>query len=242
MKKTLIALVLAAGLLCLMGAGSVSAVTFSLPAGAKEAGGNPVSASADFTLDSVNDKITIKVWNTLVDPKTVAQNISDLRFDLSTGQNTGTLTSSSGLERNVAADGTWSDPNTGGHVATGWVLQTDGTGLKLNGLGSAANVPAHTILGLPAGDNVYGNANSSIAGNVPHNPFLFGTAADPVTFVLSVPGIDGTTAVIPESVVFSFGTAAGNNVGVVPLPGALLLLGAGLARLAAYGRRRRNEL
>ena len=32
------------------------------------------------------------------------------------------------------------------------------------------------------------------------------------------------------------------NVNPVPLPGALVLLGAGLFRLAAYGRRRRNEV
>jgi len=32
------------------------------------------------------------------------------------------------------------------------------------------------------------------------------------------------------------------NQGQVPLPGALVLLGAGLFRLAAYGRRRRNEV
>jgi hypothetical protein len=42
-----------------------------------------------------------------------------------------------------------------------------------------------------------------------------------------------------DNVFMFFGTTAGN---VVPLPGAVLLLGAGLARMAAYIRRRRNEV
>lgn len=53
----------------------------------------------------------------------------------------------------------------------------------------------------------------------------------------NVPGFD------PTSFAFLWGTGTCANdtaAGKVPLPGALLLLGAGLVRLANYGRRKRN--
>ncbi len=82
---------------------------------------------------------------------------------------------------------------------------------------------------------MYSNANGSIAGNGPHNPFTDGTA----TFLLDVSGVTMSTNV--DSAVFSFGTTPGIDVSgipqtsivpVIPEPPSLLLLGTGLLFLA----------
>jgi hypothetical protein len=72
---------------------------------------------------------------------------------------------------------------------------------------------SHLIIGLAGKDllHPYDNADNSIAGNGPHNPFLNQTAA----FIISVTGM--TAAADITSAIFSFGTTAGNTVlGVVP--------------------------
>jgi len=236
-KKLWFVLALVAVALWVVPASATSTQTLSLPAGSTEAGGNSVSASVKFTFDT--DSVMVDLWNTVVNPKTVAQNISDLFFVLDSGQTSGTLSSSSGLERTVASDGTFTP---GASVAAGWKL-LDGfpyssyTGLKLDGLNTADFVPAHTIIGLPDGSDVYSNANTSIAGNGPHNPFLFGTAAVPVHFELAISGVTDATRVSFAS--FSFGTTTGNNVDVnVPLPPSVLLLGSGLLGLGLVRLRR----
>jgi len=141
-------------------AGSIVYVT---PAGATESGGNPVQAEADFTTSAGSLTITLK--DLFVNPKTVAQLLSDLSFTVGNGGSlTGaSLASSSGQEITVAANGTFT---TGSTVPTGWVPTLSGTsGLLdvLNGPGHAG--PAHTIIGPPDGGGTYSNANNSIAGN-----------------------------------------------------------------------------
>jgi hypothetical protein len=46
----------------------------------------------------------------------------------------------------------------------------DATAFRLTALGASG--PDHTIVGAPGATNTYGDANGSIAGNNPHNPFL----------------------------------------------------------------------
>jgi hypothetical protein len=212
-------------------AGAVS-VTFDTPSGST-VGGQPVSASATFVTGV--DSLTITLTNLQDNPTSIIQNLSDLSFVLSGGQTSGSLTSSSGLERNVAADGTFTD---GATVATGWELETFGSGLRLHVLGTAIG-PAHTLIGGPDGSNVYSNANGSIAGNDPHNPFLAGT----VTFDLAVLGLTGDSTI--TSAIFSFGTAEGNDVpGTprVPEPstGPIFLISGVLAAIVTAGLRRRG--
>jgi len=220
---------LAASLL-LAPAAEASISTYDIAAGTT-VGGLPVSATVTFTTST--DDIKISLTNLQNNPTSVIQNLSDLAFTLDTGQTIGTLLSSSALLRSVAGNGTFTD---GGTASTGWELETSGSGLRLHVLGTPIG-PAHTLIGGPDGSNLYSNANGSIAGNTPHNPFITGTA----TFDLQVLGV--TTLSLVNSATFSFGTTEGANVpGIhsrVPEPSTLLLLVSGLSIVGAMGWRRR---
>jgi len=208
--------------------------TFSTAAGAKESGGLAVSATATFT-ESANT-LTVTLTNLLANPKSVAQAISDLIFTVANGTLSGaTLKSSSANFIKIASNGTFSSAGSG---STGFVFTpTSTTGLLdvLAGPGHAG--PAHLIIGPPGGGGKYGNANSSIAGNGPHNPFINQTA----TFTISGSGITANTIVTAAT--FSFGTTAGNNVpgkpNVVPEPSTMAIPGLGALGFMGYGLRRR---
>jgi hypothetical protein len=127
----------------------------------------------------------------------------------------------------------------GSTVDTGWAVNSDGAGgLLLNVLGTPTG-PSHLIIG-PPGATGYTNANGSIAGNKPHNPFLNQTA----TFLLDVAGVAPSTTV--TSATFSFGTTAGNDVPgtkTVPEPSSLtLLLTAAVGGMALVLRKRLGGL
>ncbi len=202
-----------------------SVITINTPFGATM-GGEPVDVQAVFTTST--DTVSIVVNNNIVDPVSVIQNLSDLGFELSTGQTSATLTSSLGVERTVYDNKTYTP---GGSVATGWAVDNQFIDIRLHVLGTLVG-PAHTIIGNPDPvTDTYANAGGSIAKTGgPHNPFLFG----PVSFTLNVPGVTDTSTV--TRVLFSFGTSEGNNI-FVPVPGTLLLLGSGLLGLAAWRRR-----
>jgi hypothetical protein len=204
--------------------------TFVTPGGAAP-GGNPVNASATFT--SSAGKLIITLTDLLANPKTVAQLLSDLSFTVSGGSATLTgssLSSSSGQEITVAGNGT---ATTGSTVATGWPYSFSGSVGTLNRLaGSGAN---HLIIGPPGAGGIYSNANSSIAGNVPHNPFLNQSA----TFTISGSGI--TAATVVTAATFSFGTTSGVNVNGVPVPepSTMAIAGLGAIGFIGFGLRRR---
>jgi hypothetical protein len=215
-------------------AAHAATVTFVTPPGATTSG--PVDASATFTTGA--NFIDVSLSNLQPNITDVAQALSNLSFTYS-GSDLGVPLDaiSVGEERTVAGNGTFT---TGSGVPTGWAVTSLGSStLLLNVLGTPTG-PAHLIIGPPGSGGTYSNANGSIAGNGPHNPFL-NQLAD---FEIILVGITADTTIMGAT--FSFGTTAGINVpGVpptspVPIPGALPLFATGLAGLGLLGWRRKK--
>ncbi len=230
---------LTAGVFLIAGCLTVNAetITYVTPAGSTTAGG-AVDASATFVTGAGTLSITLK--DLLVDPTNVAQLISDLDFTLSNGATSGTLASSSGQEITVNSNGTFT---LGSTVDTGWLLNSIVGGLELNVLGTPTG-PSHLIIGPPGAGGTYDNANGSIAGNPPHNPFLNQSA----TFTLDIAGVTDSTIITGAT--FSFGTVAGqNNVpgtpggppSRVPEPATYVLLASGLGLVALMQKFRKSK-
>ena len=211
-------------------ASSVKADTVFLTPAGSTLGGSPVNASATF--NQSGNILTITLQNLQANPTSVIQAISGFRFTVATGS--GTLTSSSGDHIDIATNGTFSNL---GVSTTDWSLSSSGGDYFLNGLGPSG--PDQTIIGAPNGSGVYSNANGSIAGNNPHNPFLNQSA----TFSVTIPGLPANAVI--TNVVFQFGTGTDSVPGgpgvPVPEPASMFLLGSGLLGVRSFIRGRRKK-
>jgi hypothetical protein len=210
---------------------SADTVTFVTPTGSSTSG--PVSDEVTFTTTA--DSLVITLVDLEANPTDVAQLLSDLSFTLSDGSLTGSsLASSSGREITVNSNGTF---GLGSTVPTGWAYTGSGTSGMLDVLGTPT-APSHLIIGPPGTGGTYSNANGSIAGNGPHNPFLNQTA----TFTVAGAGITADTTVTAAT--FSFGTTEGANlVPGVPAPTpeprttGIIVIAIGLIGLLQYRKK-----
>ena len=160
MKGSRIPSVVTASLFSLSTAAFANVYSFiSLPGATLD--GLPVSATAQFT--TAPGTITLALTNNISNPRSIIQAISDIFFTASG------VTGGGGLKTptaNLVTIGSDSSPLVGNPQ---WLLtNTSGNNYHLDVLAGPATGPATLIIG----PGPYTNANGSISGNNPHNPFI----------------------------------------------------------------------
>ena len=164
--------------------------------------GHVVSGTADFSASG--DTLTLALTNTTP----LTRNVTDLLsgIDFSLDGLTPTLTSVTGILRDVAVDGSFSDGSASQNLS--WSFTSiGGDTWQLDSHPDAKNA----IIG-PASQGDYGDANRSVRGNPGDNPY----AAQTVIATFNVPGLSSITVPIISVTRFAFSGGSAANGTLVP--------------------------
>ncbi|MGC9260953.1 MAG: PEP-CTERM sorting domain-containing protein [Phycisphaerae bacterium] len=207
--------------------------------------GYPLNGSLRF--DFYNDKLTITINNTSA-PKSVMEAIYGVEFSLNNFSGILSLDNSTtvGSETAISKGGAYistgpysNDVSPANQLANPWTFS--GTGSYTLEVGSGQ--PHDLVIGPADSAGQYVSANTSLAGNGPHNPFLASgamfTLNDTGSSITDLTGLSGKVTVLygtgPSSYALSssqFGLMA------VPVPGTLPLFVGGMLGLIALRKRR----
>jgi hypothetical protein len=233
-----------------------NAVLFT--AGPTTLGSNEISASARFEFNPTSHTIAIYLLNLEANPSDITQVLGSIRFTL-TGAGASPTPTISSVEGNTFGVDANGSPIAKVESIAWTVSNIGGTQLALCTV-CASGGNKDLLIGGPNISGIYANANGSIAGNKPHNPFVIasnGTYASGVlhgldtspTWTISVP--TETVNVAVSKVIFGFGT--GTNYGTntievdnfqdlgAPEPGSLIMMLGGLGLILIGVRKRRSR-
>jgi hypothetical protein len=214
-------LMIALGLLC-----QTSYATLSFQSVTTSAGGAAVNATAAISISG--STMTVTLIDLQANPSSVGSLLNGVTINMSGVTGVSGLTADAATTVTVAGDGSFvTSSASGSTIASQWGV----SGSSAITLSALATGPNYLIIGPPG----YGGANSSIAGNGPHNPFI--SQQETFYFTLSGPGSFSENNI--SGLTFLFGTSSDYGSGrqvltSVPEPstivaGALLLLPFGIS-------------